>query len=501
MPRLGLVDLGSNTARLVVYAYEPGAWFHLDDEIREPVRLGEGLADTGRLSAAAQRRALDALGMYADFAGATGLDGLEVIATSAVRDAANRDAFLEKVRALGVNVEVLPGEDEARLGVLAVANSLAFHDAWVMDLGGGSAQLSRMRGRRYEDGTAHPLGAVRLTEAFLRNDPPKASEVAALEKFASGELGAVLERVRAEPGPLVAMGGTIRNLARAVQKASDYPLDLLHGYVLSRDALEALIEQLLARKGRDRAAIGGIHPDRADVILAGALVYRAVLRGANLESVIVSGQGVREGAFYRRFLPEPHLVADVRAFSVHNLFRRYAQPLAHVDRVRALAVELFDGLRELHPDGAAERRLLEDAATLHDIGMAIGYHDHHKHGAYLVSADSLPGFSHREHALLALLVHYHRKGDPKPGALRALLLPDDAARLARLAACLRLAEYLERSRSGRVRRVNVSVTARHVRVEVVANGDATVELLEARKQSGLFRKAFGRDLELTVVAP
>ncbi|HEX2862926.1 MAG TPA: Ppx/GppA phosphatase family protein [Deinococcales bacterium] len=496
MQRVGIVDLGSNTSRLVVYAFSPGEWFRLEDEIREPVRLGEGLAETGRLSSGGIERGLAALRLYSDFAAATGLKDVTVIATSAVRDAENQEGFLEAAAPLGLPVEVLSGPEEAAHGVLAVANSLNFRDCWVMDLGGGSAQLSRMENREYAGGTAHPLGGVRLTEGFLRSDPPKNGEVEALERHALQSFRPELERMKADRLPLVAMGGTIRNLARAVQKAQGFPMDLLHGYFLEREALEALIERLLSSSTKQRAAIPGINADRADVILAGALVYRAVLRGAGLNGLTVSGQGVREGAFYRRFLPAPHLVPEVRAFGVWNLFRRYEQPTGHTERVRDLARALFEGTASLHGLGPLDARTLDDAALLHDIGTAIGYHDHHKHGAYLVAAASLPGVPLRDHALLTLLVQYHRKGEPKPGVFKPLVTADDAPMVARLAACLRLAEYLERSRAGRVKGLEVKVQPRAVRVTLLADEEPWVELWEARKQAPFFQRAFGRPLVL-----
>ena len=494
--RVGIVDLGSNTSRLVVYAFSPGEWFRLEDEIREPVRLGEGLAESGRLSEGGIRRGLAALRLYADFAASTNLAAVTVIATSAVRDASNQGAFLKAAKPIGLPIEVLSGPQEAAHGVLAVANSLNFSEAWVMDLGGGSAQLSRMENREYASGTAHPLGGVRLTEGYLRSDPPKANEVEALERMARKSLRRELRQMKADGMPLVAMGGTIRNLARAVQKAQGFPLDLLHGYYLELDGLQTLIEKLLSSSTKQRAAIPGINADRADVILAGALVYRTVLIGAGLGGLTVSGQGVREGAFYMRFLPAPHLVPDVRTFGVRNLFMRYEQPLAHTERVRALARKLFDGTAVLHGLGPHDARTLDDAATLHDIGTVIAYHDHHKHGAYLVSADSLPGISLRDHALLTLLVQYHRKGDPKPGIYKPLLGPQDAPMTQRLIACLRLAEFLERSRAGRVRDLEVTVEPKAVHVRLIADGEPRVELWEARKQAPFFQKAFGRALIL-----
>lgn len=497
MQRLGIVDLGSNTARLVVYGYEPGEWYRLIDEIREPVRLGEGMGRGNLLTPAAIERAAAALKLYAQFASATSVAPPRVIATSALRDAANAELFFDRVRDLELKIDVLDGSEEAALGVRAVANSFAIEDAWIMDLGGGSAQISRMEQRRFREGAAHPLGAVRLTEAFLTHDPPRSSEIAALEEAAEGHLGAVAAEMRRRPAPVVAMGGTIRNLARAVQKRKNYPLGRAHGYFLARADLEEMMARLLELRVAKRRRVAGIHPDRADVILAGGLVYRWLARRAGLDGIWISGHGVREGAFLERFLPPPHLVPDVRRFSIDNLFRCYRQPLRHTASVRRLARRIFYGLAPLHGLGPAEAELLDGAAVLHDIGMAVGYHNHHKHGAYLVETTYLlNGFTHREQALLMLLVRYHRKGSPRWGRWRDLALPGDKELLVRLATCLRLAEYLERARAGRVTDVRVWITRKKTTLELIAEDDPTVEIWEAKKHAPLFERAFGCRLVL-----
>jgi exopolyphosphatase/guanosine-5'-triphosphate,3'-diphosphate pyrophosphatase len=492
--RLGIVDLGSGTARLVVYAYAPGKHFRLVDEIRETVRLGEGLATQGRLSKSGMQRALSALKLYADFAQATELDELRIIATSASRDAENGPEFMQEVRKLGLQVQVLSGQDEARYGVLAVANSFNFPDAWVMDLGGGSAQLSRMEGRTYREGRAYPLGAVRLTELFLKSNPPKKGEVEDLERFVRREMKEVLAQVRQNPLPLVAMGGTVRNLAKLAQRRRDYPLDLVHGYFLSREALEEVVALLAQRTTEQRRQLEGLQADRADVIVAGGLVYRTVLREGGLEGLWISGQGVREGAFYREFLPPPHLLSDVRGFYVRNLFARYPQDYGHTARVRHFCRLLFRLLAPLHGYGQAEEQLLDEAALLHDIGMSVGYHDHHKHGEYLVMSGAMPGLTHREQVLLGLLVRYHRKGEPRPGAYRSVLQEGDNKRLLRLATILRISEYLERSRIGRVEGLSVEIGSKQVRLTLLAQDEPWVELTETRKQARLFQHAFGLEL-------
>lgn len=489
--------MGSGTARLVVYDFEPGQWFRLTDEIRESVRLGEGFAATGELSKAATERALDAIKLYADYAKATDLGKLTVIATSAVREAANSQDFLDKLEDFNLEFRVLSGEEEAQYGTLAVANSFQVSNAWVMDLGGGSAQISRLENRLFLRGQAFPLGYVRLTEQFLHGHRTSESEVKNLEKFVLRQLEPTLARMKKDAAPLIAMGGTIRNLARAVQKLEDYPLDALHGYELKREALENLIERLLELPVAERSSISGIHTDRADAILAGALVYRLVLRQTDTKSLIISGQGVREGAFYREFMPRPpHLFPEVRIFSVQNLFAHYPQDIQHTQHVRKLSKKLFDALEPIHGYGAADALLLDAAAYLHDIGMAVSYHDHHKHGAYLVLNTQMPGLTHREQVLLALLVQYHRKGDPKLGSYKRILEPDDELRLVRLSACLRLAEFLERSRSARVQDLRVTIEKERISIHLIADETPRVELWEASKHGDLFKRAFGHDLYL-----
>lgn len=496
MRQVGIVDLGSNTARMVVYAHEPGRWFRLVDQIREPIRLGEGLAREARLSSGAVERGVAALKLFADYAAAAELDAFEVIGTSALRDAANREELLDRVKPLGVDVHILTGEEEAGIGVLAAANGFDFPDAWVMDLGGGSAQISRMRERSHAAGQAYPLGAVRLTETCFDSDPPKERQVEALEAVVAEHLGEVASELRRDGDPLVAMGGTIRNLARAAQKRSGYPVNLLHGYFLPRRALEEVTGHLLTLDARGRARTPGIHPDRADVIVAGALVYRWLLRESGRDGLLISGDGVREGAFFRHFLEAPHLLPDVRRFAVDNLLARYEQPWDHTRHVGKLARRLFHGLEPLHGLGEAEARLLDAAAVLHDVGLAVRYYRHHKHGDYLLSASPLSGFSHREQVLLTLLVRYHHKGSPGLGPFKEVMESGDKQRLLHLAACLRLAVYLERSKAGRVRDLVVEIEKASIRVTLLATEEPWVEIWEARKHGDLFERAFDRELVL-----
>lgn len=496
MHRAGIVDLGSNTARLVVYEFEPGKWFRLVEEIREPIRLNRGLHEGNTLDPAAIDRAVEALTLYSDYSRATNLDTLEVLATSALRDAGNRTQLLERVQELNLRISVLSGEEEAGLGVTAVANGFDFADAWVVDLGGGSVQASMMSSRSPAACSSFPLGGVRLADTFFAYDPPAEDEIDALDAEVDYHLGGLFERMRHDERPIVAMGGTVRNLARAIQKRARYPLDMLHGYFLHTEDLEELTERLLGMRSRKRARVPGIHPDRAEAAVAGARVFLRILRGAKRDGLWISGHGIREGAFHRQFTPAPHLLPDVRGFAVQNLFERHPQPRRHTQRVRKLAGRLFDGLRPIHGLGDVERELLDAAAVLHDIGKVVSHYAHEIHGAYLVRSDPLMGFSHGEQELIAQLVRYHRKGAPKVGPRRRLVDRGLSEAFLPLATCLRLAEKLERSRAGRVRDLEIEVRKRSVNVRLLADESPFIELWEVQKQAPLFERVFGKKLKL-----
>ncbi len=497
MKRIAIVDVGSNTAKLIALAYEPGRRWQQLDELRAVVRLSAGMASGGDLQREPFERGLAALRTFASYARASEMDDVVATTTSAVRDATNGAEFVAAARALGVDLRVLDGEEEARIGALAVANGLAVQDAVSLDVGGGSFQLAELRGRRWQRGASWPLGAVRATEGFLRGDPPKAKGVRAL----TAATRAAVEPWFAAGRPVatfVGLGGTLRNLANVHQKRVGYPLDLLHGYRLPAEALAGLAHDLATMTAVQRAQLPGLNRDRADIVAAGAIVIAEVVRLAGVPEVLVSGQGLREGLFYPYLLPDhpDHLLDDVRTFSVLNLMRQYHDDVAHNAHVRRLALSLFDQLLPVHGLTEPDRELLGHAAWIHDIGMAVDYYRHEHHGQMLTLGRALPGFDHREQVLLALLVRFHRKGTPGPLGYERVLRSGDVERLRVLAGLLRLAEYLERGKAQRVTGVDARIGADEVTLAVRADGDVHVEVEAAALRRDLLAEALGRRLRV-----
>lgn len=502
--RIGIIDLGSNTGRLIVMQAIPGYSFRLADEIREVVRLRAGMTDEG-LSPEAIDRALFTLRLFRGFCSATEVDVLIATATSAVREAPNGAEFVERVRQdIGIELEVLGGEREAYYGVLGALNEIPMTEGLVIDIGGGSAQVSQVKNRGFVQGTSRRLGALALTEQFVRSDPISKDAFKAIELEIEHQLDTI-DWLETGSGTLAGVGGTIRNLAKIEAKRIDFPLNTLHGFTLTRDSVEESIDLFRSLHQNDRENIPGLNSDRADIILPGAMVLLAFMERLEQKQVAVSVNGLREGVFFERFwqhLPTP-VIPDVRRFSILNMARIYDYQKEHANHVRHLAERVFDQLQGLHPYGKPERELLDAAALLHDLGTIIQYDDHHKHSQTLIDNSGLPGFTPRETALIALMARFHRKGRPAIDDYSEILDSDDEELLVKLAAILRLAEYLERGRNGAVSDVSIQWDDRTLNLSLLSDIYPAVELWQARRLAiPLMEEAFEREVLIhTVAAP
>ncbi len=501
--RLAVIDLGSNSFRLVVFTWgEHGGhgWWRRTDEIHEAVRVGAGLDAAGELQAEPMERALETIELFAHFCRATGIDDVRPVATSAIRDATNQEDFLVAARKRsGLEIEVLAREEEARYGYLAAVNSTTLDDGVALDLGGGSLQLSQVRERQALDMRSWPLGSVRMTERFLPGDKTKGKQLKALRAHLAKELGSATWL--AEGGRLAGIGGTVRNLAAAAELAADKPSFGVQGFLLERDALDDLVERFADMSPDERGSVPGIKPERGDLILAGAVVVQTVMELGGFEALEVTEAGLREGVFYAELLEgrDPPLFEDVRRESVLNLAATYDTDFVHVEHVARLALSMWDALGEagVHPGDAGERELLWAAAMLHDIGTAVDYDDHHKHSRYLILNAGLPGYTTRETALIGQMARYHRKGNPSLGWASPLMRSGDDDLLARCATLIRVGEQLERSRDQVVRAAHVGVDDSHVVLSLEADEDVTVACWAAQRQSDLFERAFGRELAVS----
>lgn len=491
---MAVIDIGSNSGRIVVYVVEPGGALRIRASSRASLRLVRELDEAKALSRGSVERAMDALRDFKAIAVGGAARRMLAVATAAVRDAANGPRFIERVRReLGITVRILSGKEEARFGFLGAVRGLPVEDGFLFDLGGGSLQLSRFRRRRLGESDSFPLGALRLSDAFLRTDPPTRKEMRRLKShaesfFERSGLGS-LSRGQA----LVGTGGTVRNLAKVDQRLRHYPLHRLHGYPLSRERAEKIVALLASRKLKKRAQVPGLNDDRSDSIVGGGLAILALMEWLGAREVVVSAQGVREGLAMALStaggaLPPGEAMRRGSAESLARAFRGWNR--ATSARRRDLAGALFDALE---PRQRAEiRESLLHAATLLDVGSSIDFFDRHEHVADIVMATDLLGFTHHGIALLSAIVRSAGDDGADLAPYAPLVATGDHAAVERAATLLVLADEIEERchDDGRIA-VRVSTRAREARIAV-----RDLAGWRPRRIGSRFAKAFGRQLQV-----
>jgi exopolyphosphatase/guanosine-5'-triphosphate,3'-diphosphate pyrophosphatase len=499
--RLAAIDIGSNSIHMIVVERRPGGGYRVLDRERDMVRLGRSGLGRGRLSERAIERGLVALSRMTTLARLKGATRLVAVATSATREAENGDDFLARVRAhTGLAVRLLDGAEEGELIYRAVreAVDLGRRSALILDVGGGSTEWITTRAGRLGKVRSLALGSLRGA-GELDGDPPSRRSLAALRRKIRRRLGAIeaprsLDRAFATSGTAVCVADLIDHFGGRDWKARGGVLREIR-----RRDLAALVARLVEMKQRDLARLPPVGKPRAESIVAGAVLLEELLRRSSLDRLAVSDRALREGLVLQT-LAEPtadSAPAGVRGRQVRQLAERAPSVLLHAEHTARLALRLFDLTLSLHRLGPREREWLENAALLHDVGYAVDYERHHKHGYYLITNAALDAFDPREIEVIAHVVRYHRGAAPSPRhAGFAALRGWQRRTVESLAALLRLAEALDRSHARRVEEIYCAIRKKRIRIEVVSPWDVTLELDTARTRGNLFEQAFGRTVEV-----
>jgi exopolyphosphatase/guanosine-5'-triphosphate,3'-diphosphate pyrophosphatase len=435
-----VVDVGSNSARMIVFRLRPGEHLDVLEDARAPLRLGRELRDDDTLGSEAIDRTIETLRDFKAIADGAGADRMVAVATAAVREAGDGPSLVARARALGVPLEVIDGDLEARFGFLGAVHDLPVVHGAAMDVGGGSVELTSFHDRHLDRSWTLPFGSLRVSDRYLASDPPSDREMKDLRKA----LGAALQRSAVPTlgdGDLVGIGGTVRNLAKVDLRRTDHPLPLLHGYELRERNLEQILTDLASRTMKGRARLRGLNPDRADSIVGGGIVVLAVMRHLGAGRLVVSSRGLREGLALgaSAAVPTPR---QVRTISTATLAARFATwDAVAAARRSSLAAQLIEALDPEATPFVAE--MLEHAASLLDVGRAIDYYERFEHTAMIVTTADLAGFTHEALCILSAILR-HAGGDTTLGPFARLIPAGDRPVVRRAAVALALAEELDR---------------------------------------------------------
>lgn len=514
------IDIGTNSIHLVVARALPEGGFDVVTTEKESVRLGSGSGDMKRLEPDAIERGVAALSHMVEVATSFGAE-ITAVATSAVREAENRDEFVTRVRnELGLPIEVISGYEEARLIHHGVIHAVPLSDrrALIVDIGGGSTEFIVGEGSELVEARSLRLGAIRLTQRFFdaatadSDEPPSGQ---AIENCRT-HLRSALDGVSRELGghrPEMAIGssGTITAVATMIGAARGGDIRQINGFSFSAEELRSTVSEVLNLDRAARRKIKGLDDRRADIIVGGILLLDEIFSAFDLSAMTMSEFALREGVLFDRFPAGIEHLKDLRRSNATRLANQLDPDADHAETVARLAGQLFDRTADLHGLDSDAKQLLVLAAIVHNVGMFISHSGHHKHTYYIVrNSEQLTGFSEQEIELIALIARYHRKSVPSEKHEEFARLPKAERRLVRLlAGLLRVAIGFDRRHSGRVSALSVrsedadrdadgaDSRPRLIVEPVVANAeDVGVEVAAARERSDLLAAAL--DVEIVI---
>ena len=505
--RLAAIDIGTNSVHMIVVRVRPDFSFEVIDREKEMVRLGAGGLDGKKLTHEAMTSALQALSKFERLAQSHQVDEILAVATSATREAENGGEFLAAIeRTTGIRPRIITGTEEARLiHIAAVYGVDTSKSAVVIDIGGGSVEITLGLGQQVQFARSFKIGVIRLTERFMKSDPLSGRDERKLVKH-------IGEQVERYVGHIVAVGfdrvigtsGTILSagtVATAIDRGT-VPAETRNLRV-SAKSVRRLRKVVTELDLEERMHLPGLDPRRADLAVAGGILLDTLLRKLNADEITLCDLALREGLVldyirrHRSDIARVDRYPDVRRRSAIELAERCNWEAEHSKRVSKLALTLFDDTVSIHGLGDREREWLDFAALLHDIGNHISYERHHRHSYYLVKNGNLRGFEPEEIEVIALLTRYHRRDMPRRGHEGYGELSKELRRIVRtLSVFLRLAETLDRSRNGVVRKVQARERGGVVRLDVFAVGDAELEVWAASRQLPILEAALERSAKI-----
>lgn len=507
--RIGIVDMGSNAIRFLVAEATAGAVGLLESH-RLPMRLGRDVFHTGQIPEPTLADIVDAFRRFRATCDRLGVAHIRAIATSAMRDARNRELLVDRIRdACGIEIEVISGTQEAYLLKLGVETKVDLQKgrSLLVDVGGGSVELVLVENGQVISADSYRLGALRLLEALRDGDGGGEALVDLLHRHLGSLEHRIADRFEAiRIDRYVAVGGNVESLADLVAtREPPRRADGIDSHTLVDIKREVLdLAQLSVAERMERR---GLKPDRADTIVPAGVVYVRIGELAGVDRLLVPRVGIKDGLLIEivqghlsSFAAEDHV--DVVLSSCRAMGRRFHFESRHAETVLTLSQQLFDQTRELHGLGGRARVLLEAAALLHDVGVAVNIDGHHKHSQYLIQSSELVGLTDEERQLVALLARYHRKSPPLREHEEFMALRRrDRTLVERLAAILRLADALDRQHAGVVRGVVVKIDEAAVDLRPILAGDPRTRLtLEAKaveEKGAMFAQLFGRRPVLT----
>jgi len=503
--RIAAIDIGTNSIHMIVVQVRADLSFEVIDREKDMVRLGAGGLDGRSLTETATASALQTLSKFKRLAESHKVDEIIAAATSATREADNGGDFINEVeRQTGIQIRIIPGVEEARLIHLAAGYGVdvGSSTACVIDIGGGSVEVTLGTAAQIAAGQSFKTGVIRLTERYAKTDPLSGRDERRLVKHINREMGQYLTELAGRGfDRVIGTSGTILSLGSLALLQDGHPVAEVRNQRVSAKAIHRLRKRLVEASLEERLHMPGLDPRRADLSVAGAVLLDTILRRLGAEDVTLCDLALREGLVldyvHRNSarIRKAERYPDVRRRSIIELGERCGFWPEHAHQVARIALSIFDQTRATHGLGDREREWLEYGALLHDVGVHISYERHHRHSYYLIKNGDLRGFEPHEKDVIALLARYHRQATPRKSHEGYRDLDARLRKVVkRLSAMVRLAEGLDRSHAQAVTTLDFYPRNDHYVARLRATGDAELELWSANRHAKPLEEMLGKPI-------
>ena len=501
--KIGIIDLGSNSARLVIVRLFGGNHFMVEDELKESVRLGQDMDRDGFLKPQRVAETNKTLKMFKRLCDASGVTRIIAVATAAVRRAKNQRSFLDEIQATcGIRVEVLSEEEEATLVYRGVINSMDIPKGIILEIGGGSTKIIYYNRRTVLNYASLSFGAVTLTDLFADDGVPPEEQTRKIEEFFTEQFKKIEWLSEVDPdAQMIGVGGSFRNLYKINRLVRKYPLNTVHNYSFAVEDFRSIYEMVRVLDVEKRKRIRGLSPARADIMPAALAIIKAFTDYLHIESFTVGGCGLREGIMFNQAVPQTveRPILDVLSYSLNTLVKYYGCNEKHVEQTVRLSIQLFKQLRVLHKFPRVYLKVLKIAASLHDSGRDVRYYNYEQHSRYVILNSGIYGATHREIVLAAFVAGCSRKGDigaAEWAKYKDIVTEEDQDVVRKLGVLLRIGEALDRSGLGVVTGINCDVLGDSVIMKTELAGDAMLEIRQAMEAGPEFKRTFHKNLEI-----
>lgn len=506
MEKIAIIDLGSNSARLVIAEIIDGGYFNVVDELKEPVRLAQDMEIDGFLRPLRIAQTIKTLRTFRTLYESHKVDKVFAYATAAVRRAKNQKAFVDEVQTVcGIKLTVISQEEEAMFVYQGVINSMDIPKGLIIDIGGGSVKMIYYNRRVMIAQDTLPFGAVTLTEKFSNYIHPE-ERALAIENYVAEHLAKLpwLKEIDAET-QLIGVGGSIRNLGKISRRLKKYPLDMAHNYRVPFGEFDTIYDTIKPLDIDKTARIKGLSSARADIFPAALSVIAAVksfhYEAARFEELIISGAGLREGAMFRYAAPSvaEKPISDILGHSIYTWLHHFDMNIAHAEHVFEISMQLFRQLKVLHKLPRPFVKVLRVASMLHDIGSSFKFYDHHKHSMYIILNSNLYGIPQKDLVLAAIVAGLHSKDgldNLDISKFASMLTEEDLDAVKKLGVIVRIAECFDRSCGGLITGLSCDVLGDSVIMKTKTTGDVALEIKDATEATAEFRRAFHKNLEI-----